>query len=380
MKKDSDITEAADLLKQMISIPSTSSEEGKVCRHISKWLTHRDISHSIIRNNIVAVNRHYSPALKTLMLCAHIDTVAPSHDYSFDPYSPDYEVLEHDNPETSYKDMILGLGANDDGASVVSMISAFRHFYNERMPINLMLTLSAEEEISGKDGISFLWPDRFSRITENGLHEKITAPEWAIIGEPTGMEAATSERGLLVIDGESYGTSGHAARGDGENALYIALDDIERLRRYRFDRRSEKMGEVRLNVTQINAGSAHNVIPDRCSFVVDIRPTEMYTNREILEVLQSLCRSKLKARNLSNRSSATYPDSPLTTCAALLGIGTFSSPTTSDWMRLGCDGIKMGPGDSSRSHKKDEFIHIHEIGQAISQYIEFIETFIKLQK
>jgi acetylornithine deacetylase len=186
------------------------------------------------------------------------------------------------------------------------------------------------------------------------------------------MKAATSERGLLVIDATAHGVSGHAARNEGKNALYIALEDIERLRGHEFVRVSPKMGKVNLNVTQIQAGSAHNVIPDRCDFVIDIRPTEQYTNEEILDELQSFCSSELKPRNLENRSSATREDSPLQRTAERLGIETFSSATTSDWMRISCDAIKMGPGDSSRSHRKDEFVYVKEIEEGIRTYIEFI--------
>ena len=189
------------------------------------------------------------------------------------------------------------------------------------------------------------------------------------------MKAATSERGLLVLDGEAHGVSGHAARAEGVNALYIALDDIAALRAHRFTRHSPRMGDVRLNVTQIEAGSAHNVIPDLCRFVVDIRPTEQYTNTEILQELQALCRSSLKARNLANRSSATPEGSPLLAAARALGLEEFSSPTTSDWMRIGCEAIKMGPGDSARSHKADEYILTSEIQQAIETYTEYINNF-----
>lgn len=372
--------EAIDLLRQMILIPSPSFEEEAVSCHISRWLTDKGITHNRVRNNIIAVNSHFCPSKRTLMLCAHIDTVLPSPDYSFDPYRPDYAALGAEAPSFSEDNVVLGLGANDDGASVVSMTAAFRHYYDKDMPVNLMLVLSTEEEKSGADGMRFLWKDNFIRIDRNGKEEKVPAPEWAIIGEPTGMRAATSERGLLVIDGEAHGISGHAARGDGQNALYIALDDIDRLRNHVFGRISERMGKVALNVTQINAGTAHNVIPDHCSFVVDIRPTELYTNGEILDELQAICRSTLKARNLANRSSATRDGSPLLECAGLLGIGTFSSPTTSDWMRIGCDAIKMGPGMSERSHRKDEFVYIKEIEDGIRQYTDYIGTFIKIQK
>ena len=380
------MAEAVQLLKEMVAIKSPSFGEDAVCSHISGWLTDKGISHKRIGNNIVA--EHITvPGRPILMLCAHIDTVSPSPDYSFDPYEPDYEraaevisgILER---QILPEDIVAGLGSNDDGASVVAMIAAYRYFVDrsfaslrmteeklrmteERTP-NLMLVLTCEEERSGKGGMTRLWPDVLAKLE--------ASQKYAIIGEPTGMKAATSERGLLVIDAEAKGKSGHAARNEGENAIYIALEDIERLRNHEFSRISPRMGKVNLNVTQVNAGTAHNVIPDRCTFVTDIRPTEQYTNEEILTELRSICRSTLTARNLTNRSSATYPDSPLQEAAERLGIETFSSPTTSDWMRIGCDAIKMGPGDSSRSHKRNEFVLVSEIRNGIRTYIEFINT------
>ena len=225
---------------------------------------------------------------------------------------------------------------------------------------NITLVLTCEEERSGKGGMTGLWGKRLSRI------------DYAIVGEPTGMKAATSERGLLVIDATAHGTSGHAARNEGVNALYIALEDIEKIRKHAFVRKSPLMGDVNVNVTQINAGSVHNVIPDRCDFVIDIRPTEQYTNEDILNELQGICRSELKPRNLSNTSSATRAGSPLLKAAEATGIETFSSPTTSDWMRISCDAIKMGPGDSARSHRKDEFVTVKEIKDGVDTYIDFI--------
>ena len=192
------------------------------------------------------------------------------------------------------------------------------------------------------------------------------------------MKAATSERGLLVIDATAHGVSGHAARNEGINAIDIALDDIQALKSHVFDRISPRMGKVNLNVTQINAGTAHNVIPDTCTFVIDIRPTEQYTNEEILKELQGICKSELKPRNLSNRSSATRENSPLQRTAEEMGIETFSSPTTSDWMRIDCDAMKMGPGESSRSHKKDEFVFVKEIEEGIRTYIDYIEKFYEM--
>ena len=403
--------EAVQLLKEMVAIKSPSFGEDAVCSHISAWFTDRGICHKRIGNNIVAehITDISSPVL---LLCAHIDTVTAGEDWNFDPYNPDYkkaaEIIRDSlsMSRTNYAeiascglqsdDIVAGLGSNDDGASVVAMIAVYRYFVErsfaslrmteerlrmteeegrrsgdmlerteERVP-NLVLVLTCEEERSGKGGMTRLWPDVLAKLE--------ASQKYAIIGEPTGMKAATSERGLLVIDAEAKGKSGHAARNEGENAIYIALEDIERLRNHEFSRISPRMGKVSLNVTQVNAGTAHNVIPDRCTFVTDIRPTEQYTNEEILTELRSICRSTLTARNLTNRSSATYPDSPLQKAVERLGIETFSSPTTSDWMRIGCDAIKMGPGNSSRSHKRNEFVLVSEIRNGIRTYIEFINT------
>lgn len=362
--------EAVQMLKGMVAIPSVSFEEGRVRDYISEVLKGYGVRHETVKNNIVALDENFSPEKKTLMLCAHIDTVPPGTGYSFDPYRPDYgkaaAILGHPEDE-----LVCGLGSNDDGGSVVSLCAAFRHFRKKDLPFNIVLVLCCEEERSGPGGMTWIW-EHYNEIP--GL-ENAGKPDWAIIGEPTGMKAATSERGLLVIDGEAEGVSGHAARGEGVNALYIALEDIDRLRKFDFRKVSPVMGRVRLTVTQINAGTAHNVVPDRCRFVVDIRPTEMYGNEEILEELQAVCRSRLTARNLRNRSSATFPGSPLPECLGRTGIGTFSSPTTSDWIRVRCDAVKMGPGQSERSHRKDEYILVSEIEEAIRTYIRFIDNF-----
>lgn len=349
-------SEAVALLKEMVAIPSPSFREDAVCSHICDWMTSKSIQYERVGNNLVA-EHIVDPALPTLMLCAHIDTVEPCEGYTFDPY----------NPENCPEDMVQGLGSNDDGASVVSMLAVFRSFADAKddrkgAQVNLILVLTCEEERSGVGGMTGLWSQLQSKV------------DFAIVGEPTGMKAAVSERGLLVIDATAHGVSGHAARNEGKNAIYIALEDIDLLRKYEFEKVSPKMGKVNLNVTQINAGSAHNVIPDRCDFVIDIRPTEQYSNLEILEDLQKVCKSELKARNLANKSSATYEESKLQAAAEKLGIETFSSATTSDWMRISCDAIKMGPGDSTRSHRKDEFVYIDEIRNAIETYIEFINT------
>ena len=384
--------EAADLLKEMVEIPSESFNEDMVCSHISKWMDAKGLNHKRIGNNIIAslseqdgIDPKAFEGKPTLMLCAHIDTVSASEEYSFNPYTPDYrkaaevitaKIAEGQIPESpkaviSDEELVAGLGSNDDGASVVSMIAAFRYFYtNQTISVlsskvetsaNLLLVLTCEEERSGVNGMTGLWPEIKNKVN------------YAIVGEPTGMKAATAERGLLVIDATAHGVSGHAARNEGINAIDIAIQDIEVLKAHQFTKISPRMGKVNLNVTQINAGTAHNVIPDTCTFVIDIRPTEQYTNEEILAELQSICKSELKARNLKNLSSATHENSPLQDIAEALGIETFSSPTTSDWMRIECDAIKMGPGNSSRSHKKDEFVFTSEIHNGIATYIEFIK-------
>ena len=364
--------DAADLLRGMVAIPSPSFKEEEVCSYISGWMTEKGIIHHRDGNNLIARlsdQQGINSSLKqspTLMMCAHMDTVDPCEGYSFDPY----------RPENCPEDMIQGLGSNDDGASAVSMIAAFRYMMggnldsNEQIignaDLDILLVLTCEEERSGTGGMTGLWPKIKDEV------------DFAIVGEPTQMKAAIAERGLLVIDAAAHGVSGHAARNEGVNALYIALEDIQKLKNHVFTRISSRMGEVKLNVTQINAGTAHNVIPDTCSFVVDIRPTEQYTNEEIFDELQALCSSTLKARNLRNRSSATKEGSPLQATAEALGIEMFSSPTTSDWMRIDCDAVKMGPGDSARSHRKDEFVYIDEIHKGIETYIEYINHLLKI--
>ena len=401
-------TEAVDLLKEMVAIPSPSFSESAVCDHISGWMDERGIVHERIGNNIVA-EHVVDPSGPTLMLCAHMDTVSPAEGYDFDPFDPHYDVAADvisamTGMEVGPDDIVAGLGSNDDGASLVSMLAAYRFicnndnsgrdsgFGNRATPLaagggahevggvvsktavpamsNVILVLTCEEERSGKNGMTGLWCRRI--CSRNEAAEGCTPIDYAIVGEPTGMKAATAERGLLVIDATAHGVSGHAARNEGENALYIALEDIQRLKTHEFGKVSQRMGKVNLNVTQISAGTAHNVIPDRCDFVVDIRPTEQYTNEELLQELQAICRSELKPRNLANRSSATFNDSPLQKTAERLGIDTYSSPTTSDWMRITCDAVKMGPGESSRSHRKNEFVFTDEIRKGIETYIDFI--------
>ncbi len=352
--------EYIELLGTMVQTPSLSFEEEAVAKVVCGALERFGMEFRLQRGNIISINRQFDPSKPTLALDAHLDTVPAAAGYTRNPFDPGVD-----------DSIIWGLGANDDGGSVVSMIAAFRHFYNMQLPVNLMLVLTREEERSGPDGARWIYSEE-GPLKNN---KELPMPQWVIVGEPTGMRAATSERGLLVLDASAHGVSAHAATGEGLNALYVALEDIGKLRAHKFTRVSPTMGQVRLNVTQIQAGTAHNVIPDLCTFVVDIRPTEMYSCEEILKELQALCHSELHARNLTNRSSATRPDSPLLEAAKATGRETFSSPTTSDWMRIGVDAIKMGPGDSKRSHKADEYLKVSELEEAIEVYIKYINAF-----
>lgn len=340
---------ATELLRKLVSLKSFSGEENVRSDFLMNYFQEKGIAVGRVGNNLVIRQTHPDSTKPTLMLNSHLDTVQPASSYSFDPFAPPASETH-----------LYGLGSNDAGASLVSMIISFLHFYDKKLSVNLMLALSTEEENSGAGGMRMLWQT---------LREEV---DMAIIGEPTGMKAAVAERGLLVIDGEARGISGHAAREEGVNALYIALEDIDVLRSVRFPKISSVMGEVKLTVTQIHAGTQHNVIPDRCSFVVDIRPTELYTNQEIMDILQPKVKSTLQARSLINRSSATPPGHPLRQCAERLAIETYTSPTTSDWMRITCPALKMGPGESARSHQADEFILIEELEKGIEGYIQFI--------
>lgn len=347
--------DALEMLKGMVRIPSVSCEERKVSDYLFAKFLDWGISAERSGCNIICRHKDFDSAKPTLMLCAHIDTVAPNKEYGFDPFCPDQDA---------FPQAVFGLGSNDDGGSVAAMTAAFRWFEGKSLPFNLILVLSAEEEKSGRGGMQSLWPERLSGFVSR-----------AIVGEPTGMDAAIAERGLIVLDGTASGVSGHAARDEGENALYKAVDDIQRLRSHKFRKISATMGDVHLAVTQINGGTVHNVVPDRCTFIVDIRPTDAYDNAELVDELRKECSSSLVARNLSHKSSASYKNSELVECALRMGRRTFISPTTSDWMLIDCDAIKMGPGDSSRSHKKNEYLLYSELYEAIDIYINFIENY-----
>lgn len=349
------IRESRDLLRNLVSVPSFSGEEKERSDFLCRYLSAKGIKTERIVNNIIVRQLHHNAAKQTLMLNSHIDTVKPAASYTFDPFNPPFS-----------ESRVSGLGSNDAGASVVCMLQTFLHFYRTELPFNLMLVLSCEEENSGPNGMRML--------------SEMINPDFAIIGEPTGMRAAVAERGLLVIDGEATGVSGHAARNEGVNALYIALEDIQTMKSVKFDKISPTMGEVKLTVTQINAGSQHNVIPDKCTFVADIRPTEMYTNREIMDILQPKVNSTLVARNLTNKSSATPSGHVLMETVERLGIESYVSPTTSDWMRISCPAIKMGPGESPRSHQADEFVLVNELEEGVNGYIRFVKKVSEIRE
>lgn len=340
-----------ELLKNMIAIPSYSREESGVADYICSWLDGEGIQYRRVKNNILLHNDCGIAGAPSLLLNSHIDTVKPSSKYTFDPFNP---------PHTSEK--IYGLGSNDAGGSAVALLYTYRHFLKVGAPLNLGLILSAEEECSGADGIASL----SQHIKDNY--------DFAIIGEPTGMKGAIGERGLLVLDGKANGVTGHAARNEGINAISIAIRDITALQNYRFDKVSPSMGEIKLSVTQINAGTQHNVIPDTCTFVVDIRTTEQYTPTEIWNMLQEVCESTLTPRRLTNQSSATPQGHILLDGLKGADIGSFISPTTSDWMKIDIPAVKIGPGDSSRSHQADEYIYTKEIEDGIEGYIKYINT------
>lgn len=344
--------ETIDLLSRLIATPSVSGKEQETAGILSRYLaSKKGVSVSTVGNNVIATKEPFRENKPVVLLCSHHDTVAPSAGYTRDPYTP---VLEEDK---NGRMRLYGLGSNDAGASVVAMTEAF--CTTDNLPYNTVLILAAEEEISGKKGIASVLPH-------------VPDISCALVGEPTGLRAAIGERGLLVLDGVAKGQSAHAALAGGDNALYKALDAIALLRNYRFLKESPAMGSIHLQVTQIQAGTQHNVIPDTCRYVVDIRTTNVYTNNEILKELESVLPGCLTARNMANKASATPFNHPLAKAVKEADIPTYISPTTSDWMRLPCPALKIGPGCSSRSHAPDEYIYIHEIEQGIATYTHLL--------
>ncbi len=346
--------EMTDLLCRLIGTPSVSGSEEKTAALLADYLQAQPgIRVERMGNNVIARKDSFSAGLPTVLLCSHHDTVRPAASYSRDPFVP---VTEND-PQGRTR--LYGLGSNDAGGAVVTMIRAFCGL--QELPFNLLLVLAAGEETSDPAGITRVLP---------------ALPEisCAIMGEPTGLQAAVGEKGLLVLDGHTWGRSSHAARNDGVNALYAALDDIAVLRNFRFEKESEIMGPIHLQVTQIEAGEQHNIIPDSCHYVVDIRTTDAYTSSGIVELLGKVVSGQLVPRNLSYKASLTPLGNPLRDAVKKAGLGTYISPTSSDWMRLPCPAIKLGPGDSLRSHTPDEFIYLSELEQGVETYTKVLRS------
>ena len=341
-------SEAIDLLKRMICIPSFSREERECADLLEMYILEKGYKPSRNGNNIWILGSDFDSSKPTLLLNSHIDTVKPVEGWTCDPFIP-----------VEKEGKLYGLGSNDAGASVVSLLQVFFLISKEKQTYNLIFAASAEEEISGKNGL------------ENLLNE-LPKIDFAIVGEPTGMLLAVAEKGLMVLDCTARGKAGHAARNEGENAIYKALQDIDWFRNYRFLKVSEFLGEVKMSVTQINAGTQHNVVPDKCRFVVDIRSNEHYSNEELLAEISANVSSEVIARSTRLSSSATPLNHPVLAIANKLGIKIIGSPTLSDQALMPFPSVKIGPGQSARSHTADEYITSTEIGQGIGIYFELL--------
>jgi len=338
------------LLQKLITIPSLSRDEAAAADFLQKWMQEAGIDVKRGGNNLWAETEPAGDK-PTVLLNAHIDTVKPAASYTRDPFSPDREG-----------DRIYGLGSNDDGGSLVAMLEVFQRLRRKKLPFRLIFSATAEEEVSGAGGLDVIMQD-FGPVS------------FGIIGEPTGMRMAVAEKGLLVLDCTAYGKSGHAARGEGINAIYKAMKDIEWFSSFKFPKVSDFLGEVKTNVTIINAGSLHNVVPDTCVFTVDIRPNGEYTNEEILEIVRSHVASDVKPRNMTHNSSGISMDHPIVRCGLGLGLEAFGSPTLSNQTRCSFPTIKIGPGDSARSHTADEYVCVSEIESAVEIYEKLLMSY-----
>lgn len=344
--------EAIGLLDRLIATPSVSRDEAATADILEEFLTtHVKGEVKRVYNNVYVCPPHWDDSRPTLLMNSHHDTVKPSASYTRNPYEPTHE-----------DGRIYGLGSNDAGASVVSLIAAYRYMEEQELPYNMLLAISAEEEVMGEHGMRGLLPE-LGRV------------DMALVGEPTGMQAAVGERGLVVMDCTAHGVRGHAARNEGVNAIDIAIADIERIRNFRYERTSPLLGDIKMTVTQINAGTQHNVVPDECKFVIDIRTTDAYTNEETVEIVQRLLGSDAKERSTRVHASAIYAEHPLVKAATAIGRETFVSPTTSDMALMhGIPSLKMGVGQSARSHGADEYVLESEIEEGIKVYIDYLKA------
>ncbi|NJM24699.1 MAG: M20 family metallo-hydrolase [Bacteroidia bacterium] len=328
---------ALDLLQQLIATPSFSKEEDAVAAVIENFFEKHGVPTFRKDNNVWARNRHFNPALPTVLLNSHHDTVRPNTGYTRDPFLP--EIIDG---------KLYGLGSNDAGGPLVSLIATFLHYYpHENLQYNVVIAATAEEEISGTGGVESIW-------------NKLLPVDFAIVGEPTLCEMATAEKGLMVLDCVAHGKPGHAAREEGVNAIYKAIDDIEWFRNYSFPKESHTLGKMKMTVSVINAGRQHNVVPGECTFVVDVRVTDQYSLEDALEIIKQHVKCQVTPRSLRMRPSGISADHPLVAAATEMGIRQYGSPTTSDQALIPVPSVKMGPGDSARSHSADEFIFVHE--------------------
>lgn len=344
--------EAIELLRQLIEIPSYSCEEDKTADHLFLWMQKRNLSPKRHLNNVFAISENFDEGKKTILLNSHHDTVKEGSGWIYDALA----AVEEDGK-------LIGLGSNDAGASAVSLLAAYRYLTTHKnLPFNLIVAITAEEEISGKNGIESL----LSNLPKIDL---------GIVGEPTEMKMALAERGLMVLDVEVQGKTGHAARNEGENAIYKALKDIEWFRSYKFWKESTFLPPVKMSVTQIEAGRQHNVVPDLCKYVVDIRVNDVYKHEEVLEIIKENISGKAIPRSVRLQPSTIPPDHAIVKMAKQLGIQTFGSATMSDQALMQFNTVKIGPGKSERSHTPNEFILISEIEEGIQKYIELLENF-----
>ncbi|MGN1374960.1 MAG: M20 family metallo-hydrolase [Prevotella sp.] len=349
MKPDNYIREAVNILKSLIEIPSTSRDETSAADFIAKALKDYGLEIERIGNNILSKNADFNDNKPTLLLNAHIDTVKPTKSWKRDPFTPTIEG-----------DKLFGLGSNDCGGGLVSTLMTYIDLSQKEQSYNLIWLASAEEEVSGENGIRMVIPS-------------LPKIDVAIVGEPTGMQPAIAEKGLIVIDAIARGISGHAAREGGVNAIYKALDDISTIRSFRFEKDSKLLGPTKMSVTIVNAGTQHNVIPDECKFTIDIRTNEKYTNEEVYNLLSQHLQSEIKARSFRLSSSHIDENTVIIKRCKELGMKPFGSPTLSDQALMPFPSFKLGPGDSTRSHSADEFILISEIDNAIKTYIKLLD-------
>lgn len=343
------LDDAVALLQQLIATPSVSRDETRAADIMEDAMRGYGLSPRRDANNVWAIAPGYDAEKPTLLLNAHIDTVKPVSSWTRNPFSPDIE-----------DGRLYGLGSNDCGGGLVALLQAFRHLSAGEQRYNTVYLASAEEEVSGKDGISRALP-------------QLPPISMAIVGEPTAMQPAIAEKGLMVVDATAKGVSGHAARNEGRNAIYEALDDLCWLRSYRFGKVSPLLGPTLMSVTVVNAGTQHNVVPDECRFTIDIRTNEHYRNEDVFTFLQSRLKSEIKARSFRLSSSHIGTDNPVVARCMEMGMRPFGSPTLSDQALMRFPSLKLGPGDSARSHSADEYIRINEIKDAIETYIRLLD-------